>query len=389
MTQQPQPSTAAAAAGAPKPGRGLMRAMRTDLKVTWSTPAAARAIRAMIIVPGLFALGLKVIGNEQFTVFATFGAVGTLVLTTFGGSRRDKAVAHFGLAVAGSLTLIIGTLVSGSVWLAALATLPVTFAVCFAAVAGPNAASGVTGALLAYVLPVATAGGPGLIPSRLAGWLLASAVSTAGVLLLSPKSPGDQLRALAAAAADAQARHLTAALAGTATQADVDASLQAKQNLMNKFASTPYRPTGLATTDQALSSVIHMLEWSAGLSCDALNGHLDLSAAAPQDKHVLAESVKALRAVSELLSGRNATVDLPAIWHARAASAALMCGLTGDHERLYTGVSYAYHAQSIGLASSAAAADAMIAAGRADREFIARQRRHWVDGLPHSGDEPV
>jgi uncharacterized membrane protein YccC len=389
MTQQTQAPTAARSGpGAPPPDRGQRWPWLKYVRVTWSRPAAIRAIRAMIIIPGLFALCFKVIKDPQMTVFATFGGFGALVLTSFGGSRKDKAIAHAGLALAGSATLVIGTLVSGSAWLAAVVTVPVVFAICFAAVAGQNAASGVTAALLAYVLPVASAGPASLIPSRLEGWLLAMAVSTAGVLLLSPRTPGDQLRAAAAAAAQAQANHLTAALAGTATRADLDASLAAKHELMDRFAATPYRPTGLATTDQALASVIHMLEWSAGLTCDAMGGHLDLSAASPQDKKVLAESADALRAVADLLSGCPASVDLEAIWHARTASAVHLRELTGDEAAIRLGVGYAYHAQAIGLATSAAAADAMIAAGKASREFIAQQRRHWVDGLPHSQDEP-
>src|SRR5579875_2641222 len=140
----------------------------------WSAPAA-RAVRATIVVPGLFALTLKVIADPQMALFAVFGGFATLVMTSFGGTRRDKAVAHLGLATAGSIALVIGTAVSGTPWLAAIVTIPVTFAIFFAGVAGPNAASGVTAALLAYVLPVASAGGVATIGSRLEGWWLASA----------------------------------------------------------------------------------------------------------------------------------------------------------------------------------------------------------------------
>ena len=152
-----------------------------------------RAIRATIVVPGLFALTYRVIGDTQMTLFATFGGFATLIFASFGGTRRDKLVAHFGLAVAGSLALIIGTAVSGITWLAAMVTIPVAFTIFFAGVIGPNAAGGVTGALLGYVLPVASAGGVTTIPSGLAGWWLASVVGTAAVLLLSPKSPGNRL----------------------------------------------------------------------------------------------------------------------------------------------------------------------------------------------------
>ena len=78
-------------------------------------------------------------------------------------------VAHLGLAVTGSIALIIGTAVSGIEWLAVLVTIPVAFGIFFAGVAGPNTASGVNGALFGYLLLVATPGTVSMIPDRLAG----------------------------------------------------------------------------------------------------------------------------------------------------------------------------------------------------------------------------
>src|SRR5258707_13326515 len=77
-----------------------------------------RALRATIVVPGLFALTFKVIGDLQMALFAVFGGFASLVMASFGGTRRDKAIAHLGLAVIGSVALIIGTAVSGTTWLA-------------------------------------------------------------------------------------------------------------------------------------------------------------------------------------------------------------------------------------------------------------------------------
>ncbi len=160
----------------------------------WSKPAALRALRATIVVPGLFALCSQVIGNLQMATFAAFGGFATLVLAGFAGTRRDKAVAHLGLAVVGSILLVIGTAVNGSTALAAVVTVLVALPVLFGGVLGPNAALGGNAALLAYVLPAASAGTIEMIPSRLAGWWLASAAGTLAVLLVSPRSPGDQLR---------------------------------------------------------------------------------------------------------------------------------------------------------------------------------------------------
>ena len=215
-------------------------------RVSWSVPAAVRALRATIVIPCLLALTFKVLHNEQMAVFAVFGGFGTLVLTSFGGTRRDKAFAHLGLALAGSVAVILGTVASGSTWLAALVTLPVAFAIFFGGSAGPNAASGVTACLLAFILPVASTGSVSVLPDRLEGWWLASAASTAAVLLLSSRSPGDKLRAQAAKSAAALARQLERAVDGTVTAADAEAAKAATDELMNTFVATPYRPVGLA-----------------------------------------------------------------------------------------------------------------------------------------------
>ena len=187
-------------------------------RVSWSQAAALRAVRATIVVPCLFALTFKVIGDAQMTLFAVFGSVAQLITVTFGGTRRDKAVAHLGLAVAGALAIAIGTLASGSAWLAALVTIPVAFVIFFAGSAGPSAAAGVTPCLFAYIIPIASTGTVTVLPSRIEGWLLASAASTLAVLLLSPRPSGDRLRALAAKLATALADWLAAAAASRRQQ---------------------------------------------------------------------------------------------------------------------------------------------------------------------------
>src|SRR5580704_9046636 len=254
----------------------------------WSVPAAMRAVRATLVMPSLFALTSNVIGDPQMTLFAVFGSFATLVLVSFGGTRRDKLIAHLGLALTGSAALIIGTLVSGTAWLAALVTIPVTFAIFFAGVASPNAQAGVLGALLAYILPACSPAAASTIGSRLAGWWLASAAGTVAVLLLSPRPPGNRLRARAAQTATALAAYLNAAIRGTATTGHRDTALAAQHELKTAFAAGPIRPTGLATTDQGLANVVELLIWSSTLVSDALDGHLDLTHAAAQDRELLA-----------------------------------------------------------------------------------------------------
>jgi uncharacterized membrane protein YccC len=344
-----------------------------------------RAARATIVIPALFALTFKVVGDPQMALFATFGGFATLVLASFGGTRRNKAVAHLGLAVAGSIVVVIGTLVSGTVWIAALVTVPVTFAIFFAGVAGPNASAGITAALLAYVLPVASPGTAAMIGSRLEGWWLASAASTAAVLLLSPRSPGDRLRSAAAASASALASHLAAAVADRATPQHNEASVKAKRELMNVFVATPYRPTGLATADQAMANVVQLLEWCTSLMAEITDGHLDLTRAAPIDRELLGTAAALLEDVSWLLSGQDVTDrdvsrDIDRLERGRAESAAHQWELSGDSPAIYAMAALASHTQAIAVTARSAAADAMIATRRADPGTVAAQRRSWIGG---------
>ena len=95
---------------------------------------------------------------------------------------------------------------------------------------------------------------------------------TAVVLLIPAPSPGDRLRAAAARSAHTLATHLEASARGTATAADTQACQEAKHQLMTAFASTPYRPVGLATADQGMASVVQLLEWCTALLADTTDG---------------------------------------------------------------------------------------------------------------------
>jgi uncharacterized membrane protein YccC len=353
-------------------------------RISWSVPAALRAVRATIVIPCLFFLTFKVIANEQMTLFAVFGGFAQLVTVTFGGTRRDKAVAHLLLTAAGAVAVIIGTVASGSAWLAALVTIPVAFTIYFAGSAGPNAAAGVTPCLFGFVLPIASIGTLSVLPSRLEGWLLAGAASTLAVLLLSPRPPGDRLRAQAGNLAALLADQLEATIAGSQTTATGDAANAAKLELMNAFITTPYRPIGLAAADQGLANLIHLLEWCTSLIADAADAHVDLRTAGPADRDLLAQSVQALRRVAAVMSGGQGSLDLEPLYAARLASARHLNDLANDPAIAVRRADEAYHAQTIGIAAAAAMCEAMVAARQATPAQVASQRQNWIAGLPES-----
>ena len=354
--------------------------------MAWSVPAAVRSVRGTIVVNGLFALTLYVIGDDQkqMCLFATFGALTTAVFTDFGGSRRDILRAHVGLALTAGLVLTVGTLVNGVIWLATLVTIPVAFAIFFAGVIGPNAAGATNSALLAYVLAVASPGTATTIPARVAGWWLAAAVSTAAILLVSPIDPGDRLRAAAADTAAAVARYLRAALGGAATTAEMRQTLAATETLRETFAATPYRPTGLATADQAMASVAQILQWCSALTVDTRDGQLDLSRAPAADRELTDAAADVLDDTAALLGGADIRPDLDRLERTRAGRGAHRRDLPDDPNAVRIAATQAYRAQVLAVTTRTAAANALIATRRADPDAIAAQRRSWY-GQPDAG----
>jgi uncharacterized membrane protein YccC len=354
--------------------------MSGRLRNLWSPPAALRAVRAAVVMPGLFAFCEEVIGNVQMATFSAFGSFATLVLVSFGGGRRAKLIAHLGLAAAGSALLTIGTAVSSSTALAAAVTLPVTFLVFFAGVTGPSAASATTGALLAYVLPAASPGTVSMIPDRLAGWWLASVVGTVAVLASSPRPGTDRLRACAARLAGALAGAIEQALRGAAPERQLAGAMEAKRALRRQFALTPYRPTGLAAPDEALANAIELLEWCTVLIADMAGERGDLRHALAAERSSLATGGAVLRGVESLFGGGAGGPepgDLERLREGGVAGVEQLSpaeGASGEAARI------AFHAHMIAITTLAIAADALVACERADPEWLEAQRGVWYGG---------
>lgn len=237
------------------------------------------------------------------STFAAFGCFATLVLASFAGDRRERLVAHTGLAVTGSVLVVIGTAVSYSTVLAALVTLVVAFAVLFAGVTSANAASGATAALLGYVLPAASPGTIGMIPWRLAGWWLASVVGTAAVLIVYSPPPDSNLRRAAAQCARSLAAELDTALAGTLTQAHSTAAKEAKLALMKASIEAPYRPTGITRIDQAVAGLVDSLQWCTTAVAEAVADRSRCAVVSGADRARLARSRDVLALTAAQVDG--------------------------------------------------------------------------------------
>ncbi len=198
---------------------------------------------------------------------------------------------------------------------------------------------------------------------------------------------------------------------GTATAADRDACLAAKHELLSAFATTPYRPTGLATADQGLASVIQLLEWCTGLIADATDGHPNLDRAAQCDRDLLGLTASVLRQAGDLLAGDAPAGDLLAgtVLAGTVLAGTVLAGTgagvlpdstemdrqreacaayhrsaapNGDYDGVEVVARHAFHAQAISIAVQAIVADTLVATRRADPETIAARRRGWYGAQP-------
>ena len=225
-----------------------------------------RSVRAAVIIPLVFAIAHVAFSNPQVALFGAFGSFALLLLVEFTGRPRTRLVSYGGLYLVGACFTVLGTVVSTHKVAAVVTMGVVGFAVLFAGIVAPQAATASTAALLTFVLPVAVAQPVSAIGPRLIGWTLAAAFCITACMLVWPPPWHDNLRRRLAAAVSAVARLADVRARG---QEDTQASAEVASELTRlreQFSGTPYPPTGAASAAVALSKLVGRVEWVAGNS---------------------------------------------------------------------------------------------------------------------------
>src|SRR3954464_3485357 len=215
--------------------------------------ALRRAGRTAIVMPALFALGTKVIGNPVVATFAAFGSFAMLLLVDFGGPLGDRLRNQAALGIACGALIAVATLCARTTWLAAVAMTLVAFGVLFAGVARSVLAGATQPLLLSFILPISLPGPASSIPDRLAGWGMASAASLVAIAVLWPARASAPVCRDAIAGCRALARRLRME---PGAEADSDAALA---GLHATFFATSFRPTGLSTAARAVVRLVDEL----------------------------------------------------------------------------------------------------------------------------------
>ncbi|HJZ02070.1 MAG TPA: FUSC family protein, partial [Streptosporangiaceae bacterium] len=315
--------------------------------------ALRRATRAAIIMPAMFALGDKVIGNSQVATFAAFGSFAMLLLVDFGGPMTERLQAQAALAVTGGVFVCLATLASQTAWLAAVAMAVAGFGVIFAGVVSSVLAGATTALLLAFILPVSLAAPASAVPDRLAGWGMAGAVALVATALLWPAPARDRLRGAAAAACRALALRLRAGLAYLLSGMDEQFALdrdhavaqadQAVEALSSAFLATPYRPTGLSTPARTTVRLVDELIWLNGIIIQPGLHRDGINRAALR---VMEAATAVLDRAADLLDSRGGSSD---------ELDAALTELAAAHAKMQEGVTAGLPARSLPPASDPAA----------------------------------
>ena len=157
--------------------------------------ALRRAGRAAIVMPAMFALGDRVIGNPALATFAAFGSFAMVLLVDFAGPMRDRLQAQAALSSSSVACLLYSaTLASNSI---ALARSDGGRRLCRSL--RRRRQLGSRGrppprCCFGFILSVSLAGPGSSIPDRLAGWGLASGASMLAIGLLWPAPTREPLR---------------------------------------------------------------------------------------------------------------------------------------------------------------------------------------------------
>jgi Fusaric acid resistance protein-like len=233
--------------------------------------ALRRAARTAIVMPGLFAVGDKIIGNADVATFGAFGAFAMLLLVDFGGPLTQRLQAQAALAFVGAIFICVGTAASVTPWLAATAMAVVGFGVLFAGVVSSTLATASTALLLAFILPVSVPAPVSAVPERLAGWGMAAVCGLIAIGLLWPAPARERLRPAAITACEALAARLRAEVAFLLSGGDHDLGADrdravaraqdATDALQRAFLATPYRPGGLRTSARTLTRLVAEVGW--------------------------------------------------------------------------------------------------------------------------------
>lgn len=283
--------------------------------------ATRRAVRAAIVMPASFAIGLAISSDTQVGLFSSFGAFALMMFVDLGGTRTDRLRGYLALVAVSMLLIVAGTLCSTRPVLAVAGMAVAGFVVLFAGVLSPQVAVGRMYLLIAFVLPVSVPVPPGQILPRLGGWALAAALAVPSVLLIWPRPWQDDRRVALASSARCLAALAQAHADGRSDRRAAAAAAAELRTLRDRFDATAYPPGGTGPAEIALAKMVGRAEWVGAKAAVSPDG---AALQLPPVRLVYAAVAEALRAIAALVpAGRGRAAGRPDVAALRTALGAL------------------------------------------------------------------
>ena len=333
--------------------------------------ALHRSLRAAIVNPATLAVTLLLMRNLQVATFAVFGCFALLVMADFGGRRPARAIAYVTATLAGAALVILGTLVSSNAAAGSVVMLVVAFAVSFAGVFGGYLAAAQSALLLAFVLAVAIP--VDAIPARVAGWMLAGAISTLAGVFFWPWFERIALSKRAAEACLAVADLVRVLrLSGAEDQLTQrrTTARAAVQAIRSEYARTARRPAGPTRRDRAFVELTTELEQIVDLSEQPFYEQRAASRPCIDEGNQLTAAVTAALAASAAALTGGTGPDIRTIEDARRAHRAALDRWAADELRrgrpaqeVLQGIDVDHTLRVIAYLTIALSANALITAG--------------------------
>lgn len=176
-----------------------------------SLAGLARSVRAAIVVPSLFALALFVFKQPELAGFAVFGTFAHQVLVNYDAAGRARFVQSAMLTALGAIMLSLGTLASGSAWLAVSGAIAAGFLSEIPPLTSGRIAVIRQASLLAFMLAVAVPAPASSVFPYLAGWLIAGIIAQPALFLIWIPFQNSGVTGGAASSHDLTANHALSA----------------------------------------------------------------------------------------------------------------------------------------------------------------------------------
>lgn len=264
-----------------------------------------RGLRVALVLPLTYLFVANVLQFEFGATYAVFGTFALLGICDFGGPAKDKARAYLLTGVAGLVSITLGSVTAYNFGVAIATTFIVGTLLSFSTVLRGYVSSAQMGVLLPFVIAVTAVPELSQLPQRLAGFAIATVISTAAAILLWPSHVRSSLRVQIADTLEATSNLMRSMW--PLADSDSTVSVAARQRelreqthrLRDQYEGRMMRPGTATSRDRSLlrlvdelSRIRFFLRWQPTDGCTERPEDLELAQLAASSLDGCAQSIQ-------------------------------------------------------------------------------------------------